>query len=142
MIYELVNPSDAYIFTAENDLDAAAVALVLGEGWYFAKREDGGDVKSVSPFGGTDADLTALFGQSFSDYLKGRAAQLGVACGSFMLCGIEGRRRFEREAADVDEKTREKLARAVCHERSSLNNIGANAAAYAKYFAELAKAAA
>ncbi|MGQ3051056.1 MAG: hypothetical protein ACT6S0_04665 [Roseateles sp.] len=111
MKFNLINPSDAYHFEAD-DLEIAAVMVcVLGAGKYGADPlgADRANGVPVFIFGGHDAWFTERFGRSFEGTvehcLETRADALARAFDSVTL--TNGR-------------------------RSSLNNIGANAREYAK----------
>lgn len=117
MRFEIINPSDPYVMEA-CDLEVAAVAIcLLGEGQYSLKGL-AGDAGTDVPFfmlGGVDAWFTEKFGRNFQDtvnrVVSDRVAEL---------------------AAALDSVT---LARG---ERSSLNDIGRQAAEMAQVLRERA----
>ena len=108
--YEIGNPSDKCFIAADDDKVAAAVILLLGNGQYFAEPQEGDPKRNIPTFFALGGDVDATWKDAF-----------GVTFTEFMDA-------FEN---------REKLA--VCFEsfeyaaeRSSLNNIGARAKAFAK----------
>jgi len=112
MRYEIGNPSDRCYITTDDDKVAGAVILLLGNGQYFARPEEGDTKRHLPTFFALGGDVDATWKDAF-----------GVTFTEFM---------------DAPE-SREKLA--ACFEsfeyaagRSSMNNTGARAEVYAKKY--------
>jgi hypothetical protein len=78
--FELVNPSDAYTFTAP-DLETAALAVVLlGRGRYGGKSLDGGKDVPIFLLGGHDNWFVAQFGRRVQESLDHVPHEAIAAC--------------------------------------------------------------
>lgn len=109
MEYEIINPSDPYKMTAPS-IDLAAVAVcLLGEGQYMAKPRGEGDEVPMFLFGGVDKWFVEKFGMDFATTADGIINH-----------------RTEELAAVFDSVALES------EERSSLNDIGGRAKAWAQ----------
>jgi hypothetical protein len=110
MKYEIGNPSDKCFITADDDKVAAAVILLLGSGQYFAEPQEGDPKRNIPTFfalgGDVDATWKDAFGITFTEFMDAPENKEKM-----MSCFAS----FEYAA-----------------ERSSLNNIGARAKAFAK----------
>lgn len=145
MIYDIVNPSDACTIEAPDDKTAIVVVTLLGEGAYGLEAEDGRRVCGLSLFGGaaqeildafppdpSAADATQSSVAAMMTWAKEHAAAVADAFDSFVY-GDKSERAFLAEVvAQAKDPAKVKAAHAD-RRRSSMNNIGARAAAYAKH---------
>lgn len=151
-IYEIINPSDACTIEAPDDRTAIAAITLLGHGQYGITAEDGRKVCGLSLFGGVATEIADTF-------LPGRREGWTKADGDFMEAAVKalvtwanenkpamvaafdsftygdaGERAFLAEAmAQAKDPARVKAAHAD-RRRSSMNNIGQAAAAWADRF--------
>lgn len=142
-IYEIINPSDACTIEAPDDKTAIAAVTLLSSGAYGLRAEDGRDVCGLSLFGGIAEQIVEAFlpDRQVENVVESTIAAMMVwikenkkavadVFDSFVY-GNAGERAFLAEAmAQAKDPAKVKAA----HEdrrRSSLNNIGAAAAAYA-----------
>lgn len=88
--FELVNPSDPYMFTAP-DLETAALAVVLlGRGKYGGKSLDGGKDVPIFLLGGHDEWFSENFGRTVQESLDHVPHEAIAACLDTLT--IDGRR--------------------------------------------------
>jgi hypothetical protein len=102
--YEIINPSDKCFLQADSDIVASAAAIILGSGAYGLRDDKDRPLPSMFLFGDNpNAVWKKHFGITFAEYLDMPGALLSIAncLATFTYAG----------------------------KRSSLNNIGAKAAA-------------
>lgn len=137
MIYELLNPSDEVTFEADDPRVAVAVCVVLGDGKYgleadSGNREDGFPLLLSSTEAATDKALAA---HGFSGgvvelvaFMSTEAARIADALDTLAYCSMADRKAmFAAVGSD-----RAALLRWNDEKRTSLNDIGAWAAAVSK----------
>lgn len=143
MIFELINPSDAVTFIGDDITVAGVAIMVLGRGRYGLTDDKGEVVVPLMLFGGSEYWLAEHGVDDLDAWLT--ANYLRVA--EFLETCAYGSR-LEREAFDqaIARMTPE---HAEAHRewwndrnRSSMNNIGQAAAAYAKTLRKKAEAVA
>lgn len=107
MRYEIINPSDKCFLRADSDIVASAATIILGNGAYGLRDERDRSLPCMFLFGGDpDAAWKDRFGITFSEYI-GKPESLSAMADCLATFRYAG-------------------------ERSSLNNIGAAAAALEK----------
>jgi len=140
MLYEIINPSDAYTIEAK-DLEIAFVACVLlGRGQY--AFEPIGDDEGVKipffMFGGTDDFCQKHFAKSAGAVLDGvmetRAGELAECLDSCLIGGKSNRQLYFDGLALIDDPDKREQWKVRWHDerRSSLNDIGGRAYEMAK----------
>lgn len=111
MKYEIINPSDKCFITSDNEKVACFCNLLLGNGMYGLRREDGTDADNIHLFG-YDADaLNADYEGDFQQFSKTHAKEIADCFKSFEYA----------------------------YERTSLNDIGSRAERYAEHFVKVAE---
>lgn len=134
MLYEIVNPSDAYTIDCP-DLEVAAVACcLLGGGQYAFEPIDGNTLPPVPIFlfGGSKEFFHEQFGADFESVMASvqasRALELALALDSTLIGSLSDRKAFLGIAPRPDD-VRYETARHKWHDakRSSMNDIGARA---------------
>lgn len=139
MIYEVINPSDPVTIEAKGDLVASAAALILGEGAYGLKREDGEDVDCpLLMFAGSRTEETLAAWceragiESIGAYLDSHTEVIAT-CLDSVVCADFSMRKWILAACKASGGDFEKaLAAFNDAKRSSTNNI----CGHAKYWAE------
>lgn len=124
MEYELINPSDPYIFIAADYETAVLTIFLLGLA-YGAEPKDGGENVPIFLFGGAVEWYTKKFGHNPDDGLAMKKEAVTEALESMLLGDFEDRRRYNAALAAIDAP--EKKARFINEwqdGRSSINNIG------------------
>lgn len=128
MIFELINPSDAYTFHAEDVKVAQAVSLLAGAGAYGLKDENGGSHSLLVAFMGikeATALLETIFGP-FGVFRDEHREEIAAALDSMQIGDIPSRRNFDAAMEAITDPAKRKTFREEAHERnrSSLNDIG------------------
>ena len=147
MIYEIINPSDAITFKAEDEKTAVATVILLGEGQYGLEREDG---KKDYPFllfvkgkEQIDEQLKPYFNgvDDLFEYTKVHAKEMVTAFDSVVTADETWRIEYEKTLELImDEAGRQKYKDEFNdRHRSSLNNIYACAQSMKKRFEELSR---
>ena len=138
-LYELINPSDPYFFEAPDLEIAAGVSIILGEGKTPVKEVDSGNL--VVPFFmlGANEDWTEkTFGKTMEEFLHyihtERKKDLATALESVIVGNLKDRKEFFETVALIDDpkKKEEYKKKYIKRNTSSLNDIGAYAAKFAK----------
>lgn len=133
-IYEIVNPSDAYTLMADEERVAVVATLLLGEGWYGLRTEDGKDVLGLIALGGiryADCWCREHFGSDSMEALLNSVPdeQIAACLESVRIGDFDERRRYDRLIGLVDPAKRDAFHGAWHDEhRSSMNDIGERAA--------------
>ena len=142
-LYELINPSDPYLFEAPDLEIAAVVSIILGEGKTPVEEVDSGNL--VVPFFmlGENEDWTEkTFGKTMEEFLHyihtERKEDLATALESVIVGNLENREEFFETVAMIDDpkKKEEYKKKYIKRNTSSLNDIGAYAAKFAKMLRE------
>jgi hypothetical protein len=145
MIYEIINPSDAYTIVAD-DLKVAAVACVLlGRGQYgLEPLEDDGERVPFMLFGSPDAWFQEHFGAdlqaTMDEVVENRAGELADCLDSCLIGKLASRREYERALELIESEENRAKFRTERHDerRTSLNDIGGRAYQMAKKLREKA----
>jgi hypothetical protein len=131
VLYEIINPSDAYTLEGD-DFEAACFAvLVLGQGQYALEpQERDAPGMGLFVFGGAEDWWLKQFGyplQEASDRI-GRE-RLAAALESVLIGSADNRRTFKAAEAFITDpvKRREYMEQYHDRKRSSLNDIGGRA---------------
>lgn len=124
-VYELINMSDAYTFTAASPAVAACACLFVGEGMYAAEdRETGDKVCPILLDGGTcDAWFRETFDAEFEPFIAAHKAEIADALDSLV---IGNRADFDAGLALCASEAQRDAWRTGWHERhrTSMNDIG------------------
>lgn len=143
MLFEIINPSDAYTIEAPDMEIAACACIVLGRGHY-AFEEIGGDAEvPMFLFGGHDAWFKQQFGGTLDETLdrvmKERREDLAACLDSVLIGSGADRDTYHRGLALIDDPAKRAEWRAQWHDerRSSLNDIGGNAYRIAEQLREV-----
>lgn len=110
MIYEIINPSDPYTIEGDDIAVVCVATAILGEGAYGLQTADGAEVMPILLFGRDETWFPERFGASFSELLQATPRDVLAACLESVKLGRD--------------------------EPSSLNNIGAHAAALGRMLRE------
>jgi hypothetical protein len=142
VVYEIVNPSDAYTMEA-SDLAVAAVAcLYLGNGQYGLRAVHPDDAPGVPVFMfGKTADVERWFAETCGCTMAAafaRRAAVADALDSVLAGSLRDRQTNADALALIDDeaKRQEWREKWLDRRRSSLNNIGGRAMHYAKHLRE------
>lgn len=130
MIFEIINPSDAYTMETDNFIAACVATCLLGNGAY-ALEEIGGDKKMpVFLFGGHDIWFTEQFGKSFERCVDDvSASELADCLDSVLIGKPQDRETYKRGLELIDDPAKREQWHFEWHDkrRSSMNNIGGRA---------------
>ncbi|MCI8378683.1 MAG: hypothetical protein HFH72_09220 [Lachnospiraceae bacterium] len=123
MEFELINPSDPYIFIASSNEVAALTVFLIGSA-YGAKAKDDSFEVPITMFGGADEWYQEQFGHSADNGLSENKEEVAKALDSMMYGHFQDRKMYQAalNAIDDDEK-REKFIAEWQDGRSSLNDI-------------------
>lgn len=146
MLFEIINPSDAYTIKAPDLEIAAIVCVFLGNGNYAFKPLDTDAANEVPMFlfGGHDEWFTEKFGAKLEDVIDRvmvkRRAELADCFDSALIGSHADRNEFDL-ASQHHTAGQRKAFRDARHDnrRSSLNDIGKRAYEMAKRLRELAE---
>jgi hypothetical protein len=134
MIYEIINPSDAYTLIAEDRSVAAVVCLLLGDGKYALRPEADGapDVPMFLFATAEDIDKWFLkeFGRTAEQCMDGHEQDI-IDCLATVLIG-DRKQHDDLRGLIVEEKLPEFETKWHASHRSSMNDIGARAKHYEK----------
>lgn len=135
MIYEIINPSDAYTLDTDNLAAACIVTLTLGNGAYGLTDKDGELVLPI--FIGSDPEkwLIEKFGKGFTELLNDiPPSALADVFDSVVIGGHGARQDYLEALSLIDDATKKELWRDKWHDRrrSSLNDIGKRARSLAE----------
>ncbi len=140
MVYEIINPSDAYTLKSDEPVLAAVACMLLGQGAYALADEQGVQVCPVFIFGGDpDAWLRKTHKVSIDELMAERALEVAAVLESVMIGGFGAR--AEAEAAIARMSPVDAAAfKAQRHDlrRSSMNDIGGRAFSLARAFRDRA----
>lgn len=130
MIYEIINPSDPYTLEAEDDTLAAVACLVLSNGFYFLRREDGVDVDMPSAFTqDIQEDIRQRLGINLDDYLQENLSRVAACLRSVTLGTTKDRQSYQLGLSLITDDDGRRKWRDDWDDkrRSSMNNIWARA---------------
>lgn len=132
MEYELINPSDPYIFIAKNKEVAALVVACLTTA-YGAKSKDGENEIPVFILGGFSEWYKENFGRDCDAGLEALKSDVSEALESFMYGNFEDRKRYDLALSCITDVEKKEEFKAKWNDgRSSLNDIGTYAHNLAK----------
>ena len=125
MLYELVNPSDPYVFQADSFPVAVTTAWLISS-MYEAKPEDGDDYFGIPAFMEDPAkEYKEQFGDSIEDFINKHNAEIVDALQSLVLGGFKDYRRYLLAVEMIDDPEKLMAFRERWNDgRSSMNNIG------------------
>lgn len=83
MKYEIINPSDKCFITSENEMIARFCNLLLGQGMYGLKRDDGTDADCIYLFGYSQKCLDADYEGDFKEFSYRHAKEIAECFNSF-----------------------------------------------------------
>lgn len=139
VLYEIVNPSDAYTMRSDNPAAAAAACLLLGGGSYGLTAIDPPDAEGVPVMLFWDeARLNAWwadrFGGDIGAFISERRADIAEALESVVIGSATDRKACERALTMIEGEDAQREWREKWHDdkRSSMNDIGAAAIANAR----------
>ena len=140
MVYEIVNWSDQVTVEADDWRIAACAALYLCDfgGQYGTKAEDGDDEKALPVFLLWSGDAAKAWLDEHGltgDYLAAHRAEIGACLESAMVCDFGERHRYRLALDMIDDPEKRQRFREewLDQERTSMNNIVANAWKLAKW---------
>lgn len=139
--YELINPSDQYTLRAANIKTAVTAALLLGSGRYGLADVNGAEVMPLFIGGGLDEWLYERYRCTVSELVdRADKAALAECLDSVAICSLKDRRLWDMAVEAMDDPSKRAAWLAEWHDvhRSSMNDIGGRAKAYAKRARELA----
>ena len=87
MKYEIINPSDKCFITSDDEQVAKFCTIILGNGMYHLKREDGGQVGGTFLLYSDEGALDADFGGSFDKFGNDRAKEIAACFRTFEYAG-------------------------------------------------------
>lgn len=125
MLYELVNPSDPYVFQADSFPVAVTTAWLISS-MYEAKPEDGDDYFGIPAFMEDPAkEYKEQFGDSIEDFINKHNAEIVDALQSLVLGGFKDYRQYLLAVEMIDDPEKLMAFRERWNDgRSSINNIG------------------
>jgi hypothetical protein len=132
MIYEIVNPSDAYTLETGNYVAACIATLALGNGKYGLTAIGGTEDEGMPIFFFSDPDkwLTEKFGKDFNGLLSEIPPnELADVFDSVIIGDANTRKDYLEALALIDDETKKAMWRESWHDRrrSSMNDIGGRA---------------
>lgn len=140
-IYEIINPSDPYTMESDDPCAAAVACCILGGGRYGLDGPDGEDDCPIFLFGGHEAWFKTTHDTTIEAVLESRPEKVIEALRSVTIGSRQDRKEFYSAIAHMTPEAAEQF-RAERHDqrRSSMNNIGARAAALADALSKPRKA--
>lgn len=124
MLYELINPSDPYVFEAKDHETAALTVMCLGT-MYGAESEDGEKDVPVTFMIDAEKWFQEEFGRPMQDALKEKKQAVADALLSMTYGDFKDYRFYHHTLSAInDPEKREQFAREWADRRSSLSNIG------------------
>lgn len=127
MLYELINPSDPYIFEADS-LEVATLTVFLLSTGFGAKPIKGDEGVPIMMFGNAEEYYKEKFGRDVQTGLETNFSSVRKALASFMLGNFSDYKRYQVALnAITDDDKRKTFIDEWQDERSSLNNIGGKA---------------
>ena len=124
MLYELVNPSDPYVFQADSFPVAVTTAWLISP-MYEAKPEEGDDYFGIPAFMEDPAkEYKERFGDSVENFINKHNAEIVDALQSIVLGGFKDYRRYLLAVEAIDDLEKLMAFREKWNDgRSSMNDI-------------------
>lgn len=135
MMYEIINPSDAYTLVCDDFKIACLATLLLGHGKYGLQSQDASQEMPVFFLGGEETWFPATFGATFDELLpQVRYDDLARCLESVVIGSFTDRTVYDIAMKALPTAEDRASFAEQWHEvkRSSLNDIGARAKALAK----------
>lgn len=138
MVYEIINPSDAYTMKSDDPVAACCACLFLGEGRYALRDKEGESVCPLFILGGDPAAwFRDTFGITLDDAMASKRIAVADALDSVLIGGFAAREEVESAIELMQPEDAEKwMAKRHDDRRSSMNDIGKRAKVLAKFFRE------
>lgn len=129
MVYEIINPSDAYTMKHDDPAAAAVAGLFLGNGAYGLEDADGNRALPLFLLGGDpEAWLQETHGVTIEQVMAERPLAVAEALESVLIGGFDARREVESATEKMTPEDAAKwLAERHDARRTSMNNIGRRA---------------
>jgi hypothetical protein len=132
IVFEIVNPSDAYTMVSADTVAAAVACLFLGEGRYALEDEVGGTACPIFLFGGAEAWLQEAHGTTIEEVMTTKRSAVIAALRSVLIGGRQAREEVDAALSRMSpEAGRQWLSERHDKRRTSMNNIGRRAAVLA-----------
>ena len=132
MLYKLINPSDPYIFEAENK-EIAAITVFLISTNYGANSEDDSEEIPLFIFGGAREWYVEQFGRTPEEGIEEYRDKIIKSLDSFMYGNFKDRARYELALKSItDPEKRDEFKTEWQDGCTSINNIGGIAHELAK----------
>lgn len=124
MLYELINPSDPYVFRADSFPVAVTTAWLISS-MYGAKPEDGDDYFGIPAFMEDLAkEYKEQFGDSIEDFINKYNTEIVDALQSLVLGGFKDYRQYLLAVEAIDDPEKLMAFREKWNDRrSSMNDI-------------------
>jgi hypothetical protein len=141
MLFEIVNPSDPYTLKTDNFGAACVACLALGGTTYCVKQIDAapGEAPKEMPLfllaqDSVDPWFHREFGMGIDAFFEANRPAVADALESVLIGSRRDREEYERALAMIDDPEKRKVWCDEWHDkrRTSMNDIGARAASYAK----------
>lgn len=128
MLYEIINPSDPYVFETNDEAAAICACVLLGTGKYGLRREDGSTACPILIFGDAVEELGKLLGMSLEQALAEKQEAICGALSTVTIGDFADYRTVQKHLAALPQEEREPwLATRRERKRTSLNDIGERA---------------
>lgn len=129
MIYEIINPSDPYTMAAKNPQVAKFCNILLGNGLYGLKDEEGNKVLGIVF---TDEELEEIlkkeFGEDISEFMKTHKDEINDCFNSVMIGNLKDRPAYDEIIRKMNPADRNKYRKELLETKiTSLNNIAEKA---------------
>lgn len=139
MIYEIINPSDAYTIKSESKAVACLACLMVGEGQYGLQDEEGESLLPFFMFGGDpNTWFKEEFGLELGAFIDDSLEEIADCLDTIIIGSINTRQGVEAMLEAISDPVEREKALAAWQDkkRSSMNDIGSHAKALAKAFRE------
>ena len=143
MIYEIINPSDAYTIKSDSKAVACLACLLVGEGQYGLQDEGGESLLPFFMFGGDPkAWFKEEFGTGLDAFIDESLEEIADCLDSILIGKIGTRQGIEAMLEVISDPVEREKAWAAWQDkkRSSMNDIGSHAKNLAKAFREKKRA--
>jgi hypothetical protein len=141
MIYEVVNISDQITFEAQDEMIAIMACLLLGQGAFGLKGEDGETVSPILLFANEKQLLEFLQDKGIGDpkeFIDAHMSDISECLASCAVCSVRDRKAMLAVIAKSGASMKDALEAWNEEKRTSLNDICGHARALADHFAKLA----
>jgi len=129
-LLEIVNPSDPYTISGDDEEAACLAALLLGSGKYGLADEQGEQVMPIFLLGGCKEWVREKYGKDVEEWASGFPRdRLAAALESVVIGSFRARREADRLLAYITDPDKRAAWLAERHDdrRSSMNDIGGRA---------------